>query len=107
MSEVPRDLVFGEDGLIPIVVQDRKSGDVLMVAYANAEALQRMAETELAHFWSRSRKELWHKGETSGNIQKVRAVSLDCDSDAVLVEVEPQGPACHTGAESCFFNPAD
>jgi phosphoribosyl-ATP pyrophosphohydrolase/phosphoribosyl-AMP cyclohydrolase len=94
--------VYDPAGLIPVVVQDSASGDVLMVAYANAEALQRTAESGLAHFWSRSRRALWRKGETSGNALRVRELLADCDRDALLMVVEPDGPACHTGARCCF-----
>ena len=93
---------FAADGLIPAVVQDAHTREVLTVAYMNKEALQLTLERNETYFWSRSRQELWHKGATSGNFQKVLRVSLDCDRDAVLVEVEPRGPACHTGAYSCF-----
>jgi len=93
---------FGSDGLIPAIVQDARTREVLTVAYMNEEALRRTIETRETHFWSRSRRELWHKGATSGNFQKVRNLRLDCDNDALVVEVEPQGPACHTGAYSCF-----
>jgi phosphoribosyl-AMP cyclohydrolase len=93
---------YGGDGLVPCVVQDARSGEVLMVAYANAEALGATLATGEAHFWSRSRRELWHKGGTSGNVQRVATVRLDCDHDAVLLGVAPAGPACHTGAVSCF-----
>ena len=99
---VPEGLVFGADGLIPAVVQDRASGDVLMVAYANAEALALTARTGQAHFWSRSRQALWRKGETSGNTLAVAAMRRDCDGDAVLLTVDPAGPACHTGSRTCF-----
>ncbi len=90
-------------GLAPVVVQDATTREVLMVAYANADALQRTLETGDAHFWSRSRGSLWRKGETSGNTQRVREVRYDCDGDALLYLVEPAGPACHTGAQSCFY----
>jgi len=93
---------FNAEGLIPAVVQDARTREVLTVAYMNEEALRRTLESGETHFWSRSRQQLWHKGETSGNFQKVRGIRLDCDSDAVLIEVEPLGPACHTGAYSCF-----
>jgi phosphoribosyl-AMP cyclohydrolase len=83
-------------------VQDAATGEVLMVAYADAQALTATLATGEAHFWSRSRHELWHKGGTSGNVQRVLTASLDCDHDAVLLRVEPAGPACHTGAVSCF-----
>lgn len=93
---------FGADGLVPCVAQDAASGEVLMLAYANAEALRLTLATGEAHFWSRSRRELWRKGATSGNVLRVVAVALDCDHDAVLLRVVPAGPACHTGAVSCF-----
>ena len=99
---LPDNLVFGPDGLLPVVAQDRGSGDVLMVAYANAEALARTAETGFAHFWSRSRQALWMKGETSGNRLRVSSVLADCDRDALLLVVEPEGPTCHKGTRTCF-----
>ena len=99
---VPADVAFDAAGLVPVVVQDRRSGDVLMLAYANAEALARTAETGLAHFWSRSRRALWRKGETSGNGLRVREVRADCDRDTLLLVVDPEGPACHTGSRTCF-----
>ena len=102
MNAVLENAKFGADGLIPAVVQDAHTREVLTVAYMNKEALQLTLERTETYFWSRSRQQLWHKGETSGNLQKVVRVSLDCDQDAVLVEVEPRGPACHTGAYSCF-----
>ena len=92
-------------GLIPAIVQDADSGQVLMLAWMNAESLAKTLESGETHFWSRSRQELWHKGATSGNIQTVVDIHLDCDQDALLVRVHPAGPACHTGAVSCFFNP--
>ena len=95
---------FDEQGLVPCVIQDWGSGEVLTLAYMNAEALQRTRETGELHLWSRSRGELWHKGATSGNTQTVRALRLDCDGDAVLALVEPAGPACHTGERTCFHN---
>jgi phosphoribosyl-AMP cyclohydrolase / phosphoribosyl-ATP pyrophosphohydrolase len=99
---LPDALAYDGAGLIPVVVQDAASGDVLMVAYANREALDRTAETGLAHFWSRSRGALWRKGETSGNEMRVREVRADCDRDALLMVVDPAGPACHTGTRTCF-----
>ena len=99
---IPEGLSYEPNGLIPVVVQDQRSGDVLMVAYANAEALDRTAETGLAHFWSRSRGALWKKGETSGHVLAVREVRADCDRDSLLMVVEPSGPACHTGCRTCF-----
>jgi phosphoribosyl-ATP pyrophosphohydrolase/phosphoribosyl-AMP cyclohydrolase len=101
-TTVPGDLAYDPSGLLPVVVQDRASGDVLMVAWANAEALERTAETGLAHFWSRSRQALWRKGETSGNGLRVVEARADCDRDTLLLVVEPEGPACHTGARTCF-----
>lgn len=91
------------DGLIPAVVQDAHSEQVLMVAWMNADALRRTVQTGQTHFWSRSRGELWHKGATSGHTQRVTGIWVDCDADVLLVRVEPAGPACHTGAVSCFF----
>jgi phosphoribosyl-ATP pyrophosphohydrolase/phosphoribosyl-AMP cyclohydrolase len=102
MTTIPAELRFDAAGLIPVVVQDKASGDVLMVAYANAEALARTAESGLAHFWSRGRQALWRKGETSGHTLRVREVRADCDKDALLLVVDPEGPACHTGARTCF-----
>ncbi len=97
---------FGADGLVPCVVQAAGGGEVLMVAWANEEALRATLSSGEAHFWSRSRRELWHKGATSGNVQRVISARLDCDHDTVLLAVEPAGPACHTGAVSCFRDEA-
>jgi len=99
----PDDLAWDEHGLIPAVVQEARTGQVLMVAYMNREALERCLATGETWFWSRSRKALWHKGETSGNVQRVREVRVDCDGDTLLVRVEPAGPACHTGHHTCFY----
>jgi phosphoribosyl-ATP pyrophosphohydrolase/phosphoribosyl-AMP cyclohydrolase len=93
---------FGADGLVPVVAQDHRNGDLLMLAWANREALEKTAETGEAHYWSRSRKQLWRKGETSGHSQRVTEIRLDCDSDSVLYRVMQQGPACHTGQATCF-----
>jgi phosphoribosyl-ATP pyrophosphohydrolase/phosphoribosyl-AMP cyclohydrolase len=101
------ELKFNADGLIPAIVQDADSGQVLMVAYMNREALERTWETGETWFYSRSRQELWHKGETSGHTQKVRGISLDCDQDALLVKVEQNGAACHEGYATCFFREVD
>jgi phosphoribosyl-ATP pyrophosphohydrolase/phosphoribosyl-AMP cyclohydrolase len=98
-------LKFDDNGLIPAIVQDAATREVLTLAYMNAESLVRTLETNETWFWSRSRKELWHKGETSGNTQRVLELIADCDNDAVVVLVEPAGPACHTGARSCFGDP--
>ncbi|MBS2771257.1 bifunctional phosphoribosyl-AMP cyclohydrolase/phosphoribosyl-ATP diphosphatase HisIE [Anoxybacillus rupiensis] len=93
---------FDERGLVPAIVQDAQSKEVLTLAYMNEEALQKSLETGEAWFYSRSRQELWHKGETSGNTQRILEMRYDCDQDALLMLVEPQGPACHTGSYSCF-----
>jgi phosphoribosyl-ATP pyrophosphohydrolase/phosphoribosyl-AMP cyclohydrolase len=94
---------FDERGLMPCVVQDWRSGEVLTLAYMNEQALERTRVTGELHLWSRSRGELWHKGATSGNVQHVRALRVDCDGDALLALVEPAGPACHTGERTCFY----
>ena len=93
---------FGADGLVPVVTQESRSGDILMVAFANQDALERTLSTGFAHYFSRSRGTLWQKGESSGHVQRVTEVRLDCDGDAVLYRVEQTGPACHTGARTCF-----
>ncbi len=108
MSSVPveqaveQQLVFDQRGLAPCIVQDWHSGEVLTLAYINAEALARTRETGELHLYSRSREELWHKGATSGNVQAVKALRVDCDGDALLALVVPAGPACHTGERTCF-----
>lgn len=96
-------LKYDSQGLITAVVQDVADGAVLMVAWMNAEALARTRATGQAWFWSRSRQELWHKGATSGNVLHVREILVDCDGDTLLLKAAPTGPACHTGARSCFF----
>jgi phosphoribosyl-ATP pyrophosphohydrolase/phosphoribosyl-AMP cyclohydrolase len=96
------EIAYDERGLVPVVIQDWRTGEVLTLAYANAEAVARTRATGELHLWSRSRGELWHKGATSGNVQRVRAMRLDCDGDALLALVEPAGPACHTGERTCF-----
>jgi phosphoribosyl-ATP pyrophosphohydrolase/phosphoribosyl-AMP cyclohydrolase len=96
-------IVFDEKGLVPCVVQDWRTGEVLTLAYMNDVALKKTRETGEAHFFSRSRNELWHKGETSGNTLTIRAIRYDCDGDALLALVEPAGPACHTGERTCFY----
>ena len=95
-------IAFDANGLVPCVTQDWSTGEVLTLAYMNSEAVERTLETGEMHFWSRSRQELWHKGETSGNVQRMRALRFDCDADALLALVEPHGPACHTGERTCF-----
>ena len=102
MNWQPEDVRFDERGLVPAVVQDARTREVLTLAYMNEESLRRTLLERETWFWSRSRSELWHKGATSGNTQRVVDVRLDCDSDSVVVLVEPRGPACHTGAVSCF-----
>ncbi len=100
-------LQWNEAGLIPAIVQDADSGQVLMMAWMNREALRRTLESGETWFWSRSRQTLWHKGATSGNTQTVTGIWYDCDADTLLVQVRPAGPACHTGAQSCFFRPLE
>ncbi|MCY4463937.1 MAG: phosphoribosyl-AMP cyclohydrolase [Chloroflexi bacterium] len=95
------------DGLMPAIAQDANTGNVLMMAYMNAQSLQRTLETGQAVFWSRRRQELWRKGATSGNTQRVIEIRIDCDADTLLLLVEPAGPACHTNAETCFFRSLD
>jgi phosphoribosyl-AMP cyclohydrolase len=97
------DLKYDINGLIPAVAQDAETHQVLMVAWMNAEALRLTQETGEAHFWSRSRKEMWRKGATSGNILRVLEIRVDCDADTLLLQVSPAGPACHTGSYTCFF----
>lgn len=97
-------IAFDERGLVPAIAQDVGTGEVLMLAYMNEEALRKTLETGYAHYYSRSRKELWKKGGTSGNLQKVAGIYYDCDGDAILIKVDQLGVACHTGAYSCFFN---
>lgn len=96
------EISFDESGLVPVVAQDARTGEVLMLAWANAEAIELTGSTGELHLWSRSRQEIWHKGATSGAVQRVLAMRTDCDGDALVALVEPAGPACHTGARSCF-----
>jgi phosphoribosyl-ATP pyrophosphohydrolase/phosphoribosyl-AMP cyclohydrolase len=97
------EIAFDDSGLVPCVTQDWSTGEVLTLAYMNREALDRTLESGEVHFWSRSRGELWRKGETSGNVQRVRSLRYDCDADALLALVDPAGPACHTGERTCFY----
>jgi phosphoribosyl-ATP pyrophosphohydrolase/phosphoribosyl-AMP cyclohydrolase len=97
------EIVFDENGLVPCVMQDARTGEVLTLAYMNEEALERTRSTGEMHFFSRSRGELWHKGQTSGNVQRLRALRYDCDADALVALVDSTGPACHTGERSCFY----
>lgn len=107
MSTLEQSVKWNADGLVPAVVQDAADGRVLMLAWMNAESLKRTRTTGYTHFWSRSRQELWKKGETSGNLQQVKEIRLDCDGDTVVVKVDQTGPACHTESPTCFFNLAD
>jgi phosphoribosyl-AMP cyclohydrolase / phosphoribosyl-ATP pyrophosphohydrolase len=104
MDSTPDDALAWEKGPLPCVVQDWRTGEVLTVAYMDEEALRRTRASGEMWFWSRSREELWHKGETSGNVQRLKELRLDCDEDAILALVEPAGPACHTGERTCFHN---
>ena len=97
------EIAFDERGLVPCIMQDWRTGEVLTLAYMNAESLRLTRESGEMHFFSRSRLKLWHKGATSGNVQRLRALRYDCDADALLALVEPAGPACHTGARTCFY----
>ncbi|MEE9615189.1 MAG: bifunctional phosphoribosyl-AMP cyclohydrolase/phosphoribosyl-ATP diphosphatase HisIE [Thermodesulfobacteriota bacterium] len=106
MADISK-IEFDDKGLVPAVAQEATTGEVLMVAYMNREALEKTLESGRAHYFSRSRQKLWMKGETSGNIQKVRSVRYDCDCDTVLLKVDQTGPACHTNARTCFFNRMD
>jgi len=104
IAEVLSQLKFDDQGLIPAIVQDAVTGRVLTLAYMNREAVQLSLKERQTWFWSRSRQKMWHKGETSGNTQQILRAQADCDGDALLVTVQPRGPACHTGKDSCFFN---
>jgi len=101
--ELKANIKWDDRGLVPAIVQDAHTGQVLMLAYMNQTALKQCISTGEAHFWSRSRSELWHKGATSGNTQRIVEIRYDCDGDALLLCVEPRGPACHTGQQSCFY----
>ena len=103
MSIDPKDLTFDDRGLLPAIVQDASTKQVLMLAWVDEEAVRRTLDTKTTWFWSRSRQEYWNKGATSGNTQKVSDVLYDCDADAILMLVDPAGPACHIGETSCFY----
>jgi len=103
MMKALYEIKYDANGLVPAIVQDVETKEVLMMAYMNAESLRLTMETGETWFWSRSRQELWHKGATSGNMQKVVEIRVDCDADTLLVLVEPAGPACHTSARTCFY----
>jgi phosphoribosyl-AMP cyclohydrolase len=107
MSDLLSQVKFDAKGLIPAIVQDIDTKEVLMLAYMNAESLQLTRERGETYFWSRSRGEIWHKGETSGNIQKVVEMYIDCDADTLLISIQPLGPACHTGEKTCFYRPLE
>jgi phosphoribosyl-AMP cyclohydrolase len=100
---MPQGVKYDDKGLVTAVMQDAENGEVLMVAFMNAEALAKTVETGLAHFWSRSRERLWLKGESSGHVQRVKEIRVDCDGDALLLKIEQEGGACHTGHRSCFY----
>lgn len=102
-DELLSEIKYDANGLVPAIVQDAFTKDVLMMAWMNAESLRLTLETGETVFWSRSRQEIWHKGATSGNVQKVVEVRVDCDSDTLLIRVHPTGPACHTGSQTCFY----
>lgn len=102
---IPRGLRFDSKGLIPAVVQDNRDHSILMLAYMNRESIRKTLETGQVHFWSRSRKKLWHKGATSGNFLDLKELRADCDGDTLLLRVKPHGPVCHTGSKSCFIKP--
>ena len=103
MRELLSEIKYDAGGLVPAIVQDVETAEVLMLAYMNAESLQLTLESGETWFWSRSRGELWHKGATSGNVQRVVEIRVDCDADTLLIRVQPAGPACHTGERSCFY----
>lgn len=105
--KIINELVFNEKGLVPAIIQDIENNQVLMMAYMNRESLRKTLETGFTHFWSRSRKTLWKKGETSGNVQKVREIYYDCDKDSLLIKVTQEGVACHTGHKTCFYRNID
>jgi phosphoribosyl-AMP cyclohydrolase len=104
MQEALPNIKFNARGLVPAIVQNAETNEVLMLAYMNTESLRLTIERGETYFWSRSRSTLWHKGETSGNIQKVVEIFVDCDSDTLLIRVQPMGPACHTGKQTCFYS---
>jgi phosphoribosyl-AMP cyclohydrolase len=103
MNELLSEIKYDENGLVPAIVQDAETNQVLMLAYMNAESLRLTIAKKETHFWSRSRSELWHKGGASGNIQTVTEIRVDCDADTLLILVQPAGPACHTGEQTCFY----
>ena len=104
MQEFQDEIKYDDRGLLPVIVQDAETNEVLMLAYMNPESLRLTLESGETWFWSRSREALWHKGATSGNIQRVVEIRVDCDADTLLILVQPAGPACHTGERSCFYS---
>src|SRR5690606_34404168 len=107
MADIPGMVKFNADGLVPVIAQDARTDEVLMLAYMNEESLKETIRTGYVHYYSRSRQKLWLKGETSGHYQKVRNISVDCDGDALLIKAEQTGAACHTGHHSCFYTKFD
>ena len=107
MKAIFKELKFDRDGLIPAVAQDIETGEVLMLAYMSRASLAETLKTRIAHYWSRSRKELWKKGGTSGHIQEIQSICIDCDGDTILLKVKQKGGACHTGFRSCFYRQLD
>lgn len=103
MQVLMSEIKFDTNGLVPAIVQDADTNEILMMAYMNEASLRLTLAKGETHFWSRSRRELWHKGATSGNVQRVVEVRVDCDADALLIRVHPEGPACHTGNQTCFY----
>ena len=103
MKELLHQIKFDANGLVPAIIQDAETSQVLMLAYINKESLQLTIDQRETYFWSRSRNQLWHKGDTSGNVQAVIEIRVDCDADTLLIFVKPSGPACHTGEQSCFY----
>jgi len=104
IAKTLKQIAFNEQGLVPVVAQEAKTGEVLMLAWMNREAVEKTIETGQVHYWSRSRQTLWRKGETSGHTQTLRNFTIDCDGDTILLKVDQVGPACHTGEKTCFFN---
>jgi phosphoribosyl-AMP cyclohydrolase len=104
IDEVLNKIVFDERGLVPVIAQHYETGEVLMMAWMNREAVEKTLSSRQVHYWSRSRNSLWHKGETSGHTQALKYFFIDCDGDTLLVKVDQKGPACHTGEKTCFFN---
>src|SRR4051812_20555340 len=104
IADILKKITFNEAGLVPVIAQDSMTSEVLMMAWMDRQAIEITLKTRQVHYWSRSRKALWRKGETSGHFQSLKAFYIDCDGDTLLITVDQTGPACHTGAKSCFFN---